>query len=92
MCIRDSLKSHHPVLVGDTAALAVIILMEGFSGIPHIALIGESAVFLQRHILAIGFIVDVVLQVGGNLSDFLFLNVITPQVVIAFIRKALPFS
>ena len=56
--------------------------MEGFSGIPHIALIGESAVFLQRHIPSIGFIVDIVLQVGGNLSDFQFLNVITPQVII----------
>ena len=40
------LECHHPVLVGDAATLAVIILMEGFSGIPHIALIGESAVFL----------------------------------------------
>ena len=60
------LEGHHPVLVGDAATLAVIILMEGFSGIPHIALIGESAVFLQRHIPAIGFIVDIVLQVGGN--------------------------
>ena len=56
--------------------------MEGFSGIPHIALIGESAVFLQRHIPTIGFIVDIVLQVGGNLSDFQFLNVITPQIII----------
>ena len=60
------LEGHHPVLIGDAATLAVIILMEGFSGIPHITLIGKSAVFLQRHIPAIGFIVDIVLQVGGN--------------------------
>ena len=76
------LESHHPVFLRDTAALAVIILMKGFSGIPHITLIGKSAVFFQRHIPSVGFIINVVLQVGGNLSDFQFLNVITPQVVI----------
>ena len=76
------LEGHHPVLIGDTVALAVVILMETVTRITHIALIGESAVFLQCHIPAISFIVDVVLQVGGNLSDFQFLNVITPQIVI----------
>ena len=60
------LKSHHPVLVRDTAALTVVILMETVTRITHIALIREGAVFLQRHVPAIGFIVNVVLQMGGN--------------------------
>ena len=76
------LESHYPVLVGDTAALTVVILMETVTRITHIALIREGAVFFQRHVPSVGFIINVVLQVGGNLSDFQFLNVITPQVVI----------
>jgi len=56
------LKGHHPVLVGDTAALTVVILMETVTRITHIALIREGAVFLQRNIPAVGLIVDVILQ------------------------------
>ena len=56
--------------------------METVTRITHIALIREGAVFLQRNVPAVGFIVDIVLQVGGNLSDFQFLNVIAAQIVI----------
>ncbi len=56
--------------------------METVTRITHITLIREGAVFFQRHVPSVGFIINVVLQVGGNLSDFQFLNVITPQVVI----------
>ena len=76
------LEGHHSVFLRDAAALTVIILMEGFSGIPHIALIGESAVFLQCHIPAIGLIVDVVLQMLRHLHDLQLINVIAAQIVI----------
>ena len=76
------LESHHPALIGDTAALAVIILMEGFSGIPHIALIREGAVFIHCHVPAVGLIVYVVLQVLRHLHDLQLINVIAAQIVI----------
>lgn len=81
------LESHHPVLVGDTGALSIVILMEGFSGFMDIPLVGESAVFLRCHIPAISFIVDVVLQLGRNLNNFQFLYVITPQSTSLFSSK-----
>ena len=55
------LEGHHPVLVGDAAAFAVVKLMEAAAGIPDIPLIREGAVFLQRNVPAVGLIVDVCL-------------------------------
>ena len=76
------LEGHHPVFVGDTAALAVIILAEAVPRIPHIALIRKAAVFVHRHIPAAGLIVDVVLQVLRHLHDLQLINVIAPKIVI----------
>ena len=60
------LEGHHPVFLRDAAALTVIILMEAIACVTNIALIRESSVFIHCHIPAVGFIVDIVLQVGGN--------------------------
>ena len=76
------LKSHHPVLVGDTAALTVVILMETVTRITHIALIREGAVFLQRNVPAVGLIVDVILQMLWHLHNVQFFDVIAAQIVI----------
>ena len=76
------LKGHHPVLVGDTAALTVVILMETVTRITHIALIREGAVFLQRNVPAVGLIVDVILQMLWHLHNVQFFDVIAAQIVI----------
>ena len=76
------LEGHHPVLVGDAAALAVVILAEAVPRIPHIALIRKAAVFVHRHVPAVGLIVDVILQVLRHLHDLQLLNVIAPKIVI----------
>ena len=76
------LEGHHPVLVGDTAALTVVILMETVTRITHIALIREGAVFLQRNVPAVGLIVDVILQMLWHLHNVQFFDVIAAQIVI----------
>ena len=76
------LKGHHPVLVGDTAALTVVILMETVARITDIALIREGAVFLQRNVPSVGLIVDVILQMLWHLHNVQFFDVIAAQVVI----------
>ena len=76
------LEGHYPVLVGDTAALTVIILMEAIACITHIALIREGAVFLQRNVPAVGLIVDVILQMLWHLHNVQFFDVIAAQIVI----------
>ena len=76
------LKGHHPVLVGDAATLAVVILMETVTRITHIALIREGAAFLQRNVPAVGLIVDVILQMLWHLHNVQFFDVIAAQIVI----------
>ena len=76
------LKGHHPVFVGDAAALAIVILAEAIPRIPHIALIRKAAVFVHRHVPAVGLIVDVILQVLRDLHDLQLINVIPSQIVI----------
>ena len=76
------LEGHHPVFVGDAAALAVIILAEAVPRIPHIALIRKAAVFVHRHVPAVGLIVDVVLQMLRDLHDLQLLDIVSPQIVI----------
>ena len=76
------LKSHYPVLVGDTATLTVVILMETVTRITHIALIREGAVFLQRNVPTVGLIVDVILQMLWHLHNVQFFDVIAAQIVI----------
>ena len=76
------LEGHHPVFVGDTAALTVVILMETVTRITHIALIREGAVFLQRNVPAVGLIVDVILQMLWHLHNVQFFDVIAAQIVI----------
>ena len=76
------LEGHHPVLVGDAAALTVVILAEAVPRIPHIALIRKAAVFVHRHVPAVGLIVDVILQVLRDLHDLQLLDVIAAQIVI----------
>ena len=76
------LEGHHPVFVGDAAALAVVILAEAVPRIPHIALIRKAAVFVHRHVPAVGLIVDVVLQVLRHLHDLQLLDIVPAQIVI----------
>ena len=76
------LEGHHPVFVGDAAALAVVILAEAVPRIPHIALIRKAAVFVHRHVPAVGLIVDVILQMLRHLHNVQFFDVIAAQIVI----------
>ena len=76
------LEGHHPVFIGDAAALTIVILAEAVPRIPHIALIRKAAVFVHCHIPAVGLIVDVVLQVLRHLHDLQLINVIAPKIVI----------
>ena len=78
------LEGHHPVFVGDAAALAVVILAEAVPRIPHIALIRKAAVFVHRHVPAVGLIVDVILQVLRHLHDLQLLDIVPAQIVIIF--------
>ena len=76
------LEGHHPVFVGDAAALTIVILAEAVPRIPHIALIRKAAVFVHRHVPAVGLIVDVILQVLRHLHDLQLINVIAPKIII----------
>ncbi len=76
------LEGHHPVLVGDAAALAVVILPEAVPRIPDIAQIREGAALLQRHVPAVGLVVDVVSQMLRHLHDLQRLDVVPAQIVV----------
>ena len=76
------LEGHHPVFLRDTAAVPVIILMEGAARIPHISKAGEVAAFIQGDIPAVCLIVDVIPQMLRHLHGVQLVDIIPAQVVV----------